>query len=94
MHACTGEWGLSERMRDSSNLWHELWRASFAVPASKQRALFDATAEVERALTYMENLTLRDLARQLFPCLLEEAYTQLRGLHGETCACASYALLG
>lgn len=78
-HQHTGEYELSGRMRDPDNLWHRIWRESLPVPARRQRPLFDATAEVERALTDMESLTMQELARQLFPCLLEEVFTQLQG---------------
>eukprot|EP01147_Barroeca_monosierra_P003966 gene3966-6424_t len=81
-----GESELSQRMRHPDNLWQSLWKEARPVAASQQRTLFDATAEVGRALNYMEELKMADLARQLFPCLLEEIYTRLKDeLHAEEC---------
>lgn len=49
-------YGLSIRMSDPQGTWSRLWAAAAAIPASKQRPLFQASLEGERALHFLETL--------------------------------------
>lgn len=56
---------LSKRMRSSANFWHTLWTTAEAIPAHKQKPLFDHQAEAERILNYFENVEPSALFKQL-----------------------------
>jgi len=66
---------LSKRMADKDNKWKKLWNAAAPVPAEKQRPLFDAFLEGEKALFYLENITLHDII-SLWNCFGEEILSQ------------------
>ncbi|KAI9497368.1 Rab3 GTPase-activating protein catalytic subunit-domain-containing protein [Zychaea mexicana] len=52
---------LSARMADSSNIWQDLWKCSTRTPANRQKPLFDVTAEGEKALHYLETLSIHEV---------------------------------
>ncbi|KAG2227735.1 hypothetical protein INT45_004777 [Circinella minor] len=68
---------LSARMADSSNIWQELWKCSTRTPASRQKPLFDVTAEGEKALHYLETLSIHELFAMLLPTIALIAYDTL-----------------
>ncbi|KAI8140933.1 Rab3 GTPase-activating protein catalytic subunit-domain-containing protein [Fennellomyces sp. T-0311] len=52
---------LSARMADSNNIWQELWKCSTRTPVSRQKPLFDVTAEGEKALHYLETVSIHEV---------------------------------
>ncbi len=64
---------LSDRMSHADNIWQVMWREAMPIPVFRQRPLFDCTAEAEKALTYLEAITPRELVWQLTPPLLVSA---------------------
>ncbi|KAI8335054.1 Rab3 GTPase-activating protein catalytic subunit-domain-containing protein [Chlamydoabsidia padenii] len=55
-HGC-----LSARMSEPTNIWQELWKCSRRIPASRQRSLFNLNSEGEKALHYLESLSIHDV---------------------------------
>ncbi|KAG0176528.1 Rab3 GTPase-activating protein catalytic subunit [Apophysomyces sp. BC1034] len=60
---------LSARMSEPTNLWQELWKCSQRVPASRQKPLFNITAEGEKALHYLETISVHEVFAALLPTL-------------------------
>lgn len=63
---------------------------------SQQRTLFDCTREAERALQYLQTLSMGEIARQLRAVALKICFVELTGfLHILTCmrACVYYVLV-
>ncbi|ORZ18515.1 Rab3 GTPase-activating protein catalytic subunit-domain-containing protein [Absidia repens] len=60
---------LSARMSEPTNIWQELWKCSRRVPVSRQRSLFNLTAEGEKALHYLECLSVHDIFSLLLPTM-------------------------
>lgn len=56
---------LSKRMRNPANLWQQLWKQAEPIPALKQKPLFDAQAEGEQILNWLENIKPAELFNQL-----------------------------
>ncbi|KAG0483608.1 hypothetical protein HPP92_011692 [Vanilla planifolia] len=56
---------LSQRMSEHGNSWRQIWNASPALPASKQRPLFDPIREGEKILHYLETLQPQQLLVQM-----------------------------
>ncbi|KAI8051401.1 Rab3 GTPase-activating protein catalytic subunit-domain-containing protein [Gilbertella persicaria] len=52
---------LSTRMSEPNNIWQELWQSSKRIPCSRQKPLFDMKKEVEKALFYLETLSVHDM---------------------------------
>lgn len=52
---------LSKRMSESNNIWQELWNCSRRIPCSRQKPLFDIYAEVEKAIKFLEALSVHEL---------------------------------
>lgn len=55
---------LSARMEEPGNLWRTTWEAVPAVPADKQKPLFNAEQEANKVLHYIENLSIAELIEQ------------------------------
>lgn len=68
---------LSSRMVQNGNTWHQLWQKAQAIPASKQKPLFQPHKEGERALHYLETLSVKDLYSELFALGTSAAITIL-----------------
>ncbi|CAI2185722.1 9602_t:CDS:10 [Funneliformis geosporum] len=68
---------LSLRMKEKGNLWQELWKSSKRIPARRQKPLFKYTCEGEKALHYLDNLSVQDLFKQLLPTIFLIAYDSL-----------------
>eukprot|EP00039_Didymoeca_costata_P006796 m.93265 g.93265 ORF g.93265 m.93265 type:complete len:970 (+) comp13396_c0_seq2:149-3058(+) len=69
---------LSERFAHEDNIWITTWKDTSPTPVSKQRALFDAAKEAEKALQYLETLEPAKLVWQLTGPLLEHCVMVLR----------------
>ena len=76
----TGGGQLSIRMRDPSTLWHQTWTSAQAVPAYRQRRLFDDTLEAEKVFHYLEKLTVGQLMMHVAPIIVQRGIELLRGL--------------
>lgn len=72
----TGE--LSARMKIPGNMWVEAWETTRAIPARRQRRLFDDTKEAEKVLHYLAVQKPADFAHHLLPCLLHAAVLKLK----------------
>ncbi|KAH9309312.1 hypothetical protein KI387_037223 [Taxus chinensis] len=57
--------GLSERMSEYGNSWHEIWNGVQAVPASEQKPLLDPDQEGEKVLHYLETLRPHQLLGEM-----------------------------
>ncbi|KAG0278515.1 Rab3 GTPase-activating protein catalytic subunit [Linnemannia exigua] len=68
---------MSARMADSGNFWQELWEKAEALPASKQKPLFDHYYQAEKALSYLKNQTGSQIFIQLLPSICLLAYDTL-----------------
>ena len=55
---------LSVRMRKPGNLWIDLWRRALERPVCEQEPIFDSVLEAEKALTFLETVTLGELLLQ------------------------------
>jgi len=69
--------GLSHRMKSEGNIWAGLWEQARAVPARRQRRLFDDTREAEKVVTFLTGLNPGDLAQILLPTLLQAGHYRL-----------------
>uniref|UniRef100_A0A673AP60 Rab3 GTPase-activating protein catalytic subunit n=1 Tax=Sphaeramia orbicularis TaxID=375764 RepID=A0A673AP60_9TELE len=72
----TGE--LSARMKIPGNMWVEAWETTRAIPARRQRRLFDDTKEAEKVLHYLAVQKPADFTLHLLPCLLHAAILKLK----------------
>ncbi|KAI9273652.1 Rab3 GTPase-activating protein catalytic subunit-domain-containing protein [Sporodiniella umbellata] len=52
---------LSKRMSEPSNIWQELWNCSQRIPCSRQKPLFDLYSEAERAIKFLEALSVHEV---------------------------------
>ncbi|CAG8489230.1 6376_t:CDS:10, partial [Gigaspora rosea] len=68
---------LSQRMLEEGNLWQELWKKAQRIPASRQSPLFKCSLEAEKALHYLEHLSVKDLFKMLLPTMFLIAYDTL-----------------
>jgi hypothetical protein len=80
---------LSTRMSQPGNIWLSIWQEADPLPASKQKSLFDYTTNAEKALHYLESITVEQLLTQLLPVLLETIFHNL----ANTDACKQIPLL-
>ncbi|XP_071768528.1 rab3 GTPase-activating protein catalytic subunit [Centroberyx gerrardi] len=69
---------LSARMKIPGNMWVEAWETARAIPARRQRRLFDDTKEAEKVLHYLAVQKPADLTRHLLPCILHAAILKLK----------------
>ncbi|CAG8588149.1 1609_t:CDS:10 [Ambispora gerdemannii] len=68
---------LSPRMDKEGNFWRELWKSSRRIPVSRQKPLFNHSREGEKALRYLEQLSMQELFSQLLPTVFLIAYDTL-----------------
>ncbi|XP_077392418.1 rab3 GTPase-activating protein catalytic subunit isoform X1 [Festucalex cinctus] len=73
---------LSTRMKIPGNIWVETWENAKAVPAHRQRRLFDDTREAEKILHYLEAQKPADLSCHLLPCIVHAAILKLKEEEG------------
>lgn len=64
---------LSDRMKLPGNLWLTMWGNAKAVPARRQKRLFDDTKEGEKVLHYLSSLRPNELVTNLMPVCYHEA---------------------
>uniref|UniRef100_A0A8D3B901 Rab3 GTPase-activating protein catalytic subunit n=1 Tax=Scophthalmus maximus TaxID=52904 RepID=A0A8D3B901_SCOMX len=69
---------LSPRMKIPGNMWVEAWETARAIPARRQRRLFDDTKEAEKVLHYLAVQKPADLTLHLLPCILHSAILKLK----------------
>ncbi|XP_051938960.1 rab3 GTPase-activating protein catalytic subunit [Hippocampus zosterae] len=69
---------LSPRMKVPGNIWVETWENAKAVPAHRQRRLFDDTREAEKVLHFLEVQKPADLSCHLLPCIIHAAILKLK----------------
>lgn len=55
---------LSARMSAPDNLWRSTWAQAPAVPAARQKPLFNADQEANKVLHHLENHSIIDLVEQ------------------------------
>ncbi|KAI3658871.1 hypothetical protein MP638_006586 [Amoeboaphelidium occidentale] len=58
---------LSDRMSGKDSIWHSLWNDAKPIPAKDQKPLFSPFQEAEKAIHWLENITIDDLIRELAP---------------------------
>ncbi|KAI9296473.1 hypothetical protein K502DRAFT_174597 [Neoconidiobolus thromboides FSU 785] len=68
---------LSARMENPDNLWQELWAKAKPIPVYLQKPLFDYMSEGEKALHYIENISIEDLYHLLLPTIFLITYDTL-----------------
>ncbi|KAG9067430.1 Rab3 GTPase-activating protein catalytic subunit [Linnemannia hyalina] len=68
---------MSARMADSGNFWQELWEKAEALPASKQKPLFDHDYQAQKALSYLNGQSGSQIFVQLLPSICLLAYDAL-----------------
>ncbi|KAG9285732.1 hypothetical protein G9A89_001620 [Geosiphon pyriformis] len=68
---------LSPRMAREENFWKELWKNARRIPASRQRPLFNHNREGEKALRFLEQLSMQELFAQVLPTIFLIAYDTL-----------------
>ncbi|XP_067300747.1 rab3 GTPase-activating protein catalytic subunit isoform X1 [Pseudorasbora parva] len=69
---------LSARMKIPGNMWVEAWETAKAIPARRQKRLFDDTKEAEKVLHYLSVQKASDLTRHLLPCVLHAALLKIK----------------
>ncbi|RWS12763.1 Rab3 GTPase-activating protein catalytic subunit-like protein, partial [Dinothrombium tinctorium] len=74
---------LSTRMQHSGNIWREMWDSARAIPALKQKRIFDYTKEAEKFLHYLASFTLSDLVNHMMPVLIHYALAHLTSIRSE-----------
>ncbi|KAI8350588.1 Rab3 GTPase-activating protein catalytic subunit-domain-containing protein [Choanephora cucurbitarum] len=72
-----GQGQLSARMSEPNNIWQELWQSAKRIPCARQQPLFDVTKEAEKALVYLETLSVQDVFAILLPTCGFIAYDTL-----------------
>ncbi|KAJ1643429.1 hypothetical protein LPJ64_004792 [Coemansia asiatica] len=71
---------LSVRMSSNSNsdnLWQQLWSEAKAIPADKQKPLFDHEMEAEKALHFLEGMPVYSVFSSLLPIIFLITYERL-----------------
>lgn len=69
---------LSERMNIPGNTWQTVWLSSKAVPARRQKRLFDDTKEAEKVLHFFESQTLGNIGQMTVNPLFHSALVKLQ----------------
>jgi len=69
--------GLSARMKVDGNMWTDLWEQARAVPAHRQKRLFDETREAEKILQLLTSLGPGELAQLVAPTLLQAGHLRI-----------------
>ncbi|KAM7283665.1 hypothetical protein ISCGN_000772 [Ixodes scapularis] len=68
---------LSHRMQLPGNTWQEVWSTARAVPAHRQKRLFDDTKEAEKVLYYLLSLRPAEIVKHLMPILIHCALSHI-----------------
>lgn len=68
---------LSSRMLISDNTWVQVWETAKAVPANRQKRLFDDTREAEKVLHYLDSRTTSQIAEMLLAVLSHASICRL-----------------
>ncbi|KAI9286311.1 Rab3 GTPase-activating protein catalytic subunit-domain-containing protein [Umbelopsis sp. AD052] len=68
---------LSARMAEAGNLWLELWQEAKPIPITKQKPLFNITMEGEKALHFLESMSVYEVFSFLLPTVALIAYDTL-----------------
>ncbi|KAK0049529.1 rab3 GTPase-activating protein catalytic subunit [Biomphalaria pfeifferi] len=68
---------LSQRMQIPGNMWVEAWQSARAVPARRQKRLFDDTKEAEKVLHYLASMKPAEVVLHLMPCVVHAAVAKL-----------------
>lgn len=68
---------LSERMMLPGNTWQVTWEQARAVPAHRQRRLFDDTKEAEKVLHFLESVTIGQICQMTIGCLFHAVILRL-----------------
>ncbi|XP_065570395.1 rab3 GTPase-activating protein catalytic subunit-like isoform X2 [Artemia franciscana] len=68
---------LSPRMLIENNTWIETWRNCHAVPARRQRRIFDDTKEAEKILDFFYALTPGEVFTLLLPTLFHAVFLRV-----------------
>lgn len=68
---------LSPRMTIPGNMWQDLWDQARAVPAARQRRLFDDTKEAEKILHELLTMTPADIANVVFPAIIHASLERI-----------------
>lgn len=72
---------LSPRMKADGNIWIETWNSAQAVPARRQKRLFDYTKEAVKVLHFLANVTLNELMQLILPVTVHSSFVQLECLY-------------
>ncbi|XP_021357732.1 rab3 GTPase-activating protein catalytic subunit-like [Mizuhopecten yessoensis] len=64
---------LSPRMMIPGNIWKEAWESCRAIPARRQKRLFDDTKEAEKVLHFLSSMKPASLVLSLLPVLIHSA---------------------
>ena len=64
---------LSERMQDTSNVWHANWSMATPCSVSTQSSLLDASLQAEKVFHFLETLSPIDLFHQLLVATLSNS---------------------
>lgn len=68
---------LSDRMLIPGNTWQTVWHSAKAVPARRQKRLFDDTKEAEKVLHFLESQTLGSIGQLTIAPLFHSALIKL-----------------
>lgn len=69
---------LSERMKIPGNTWQTVWSSAKAVPARRQKRLFDDTKESEKVLHFFESQTLGGIGQLTTATLFHSSLVKLQ----------------
>lgn len=69
---------LSDRMMIPGNTWQTVWSSAKAVPARRQKRLFDDTKEAEKVLHFFESQTLGSIGQLTVATLFHSSMLRLR----------------
>ncbi|GFS18446.1 rab3 GTPase-activating protein catalytic subunit [Elysia marginata] len=70
---------LSQRMQIPGNMWVEAWQSARAVPARRQKRLFDDTREAEKVLHYLSSMRPAEVVLHLMPNIVHAAVSKVAG---------------
>jgi Rab3 GTPase-activating protein catalytic subunit len=69
---------LSDRMKIPGNTWQTVWSSAKAVPARRQKRLFDDTKEAEKVLHFLESQTLGSIGQLTVAPLFHSSLMKLQ----------------
>lgn len=68
---------LSPRMLISDNTWVQIWETAKAIPANRQKRLFDDTREAEKVLHFLDSRSASQIAEMLLAVLSHASICRL-----------------